>query len=372
MNKHWLQAFAIRGHPRIYDECVLPGFEAILVEATDTQVTVATHNLFKTELRTMPWSKFVHDFMFDARATAENQALLLRNTMRSIATKLGPGVAATVERFLDEPPTVAEVVVNKPKKPAPAGALVRSDYHRHTCIELRRDSELVTFVPLAEGGLDVCQRDVKDFDQEYLTALPDYPVPQAAKLYVQFAQHLGASPEAMRELAQFIIISKKELDMATAKPVTATTKPAAPAKTTAAAKAKGAAAPKAAKAPKEKKPSAASRFQELIMAGKLTDDAIFEQVKKEFGLGDDKRGYVTWYRNHLRKTGKNPPAALEAKGAVAKPAKDAAVGKPASKAKDQVKPAAAAVKKPAAVKTAPVAKKATVKAAAPAPEQKAA
>ena len=65
--------------------------------------------------------------------------------------------------------------------------------------------------------------------------------------------------------------------------------------------------------PGAKKLSASSRFQELIMEGELTDDAIFAKVQAEFGLSDDKRSYVQWYRKHLTKEGKNPPPAKGAK-----------------------------------------------------------
>lgn len=57
--------------------------------------------------------------------------------------------------------------------------------------------------------------------------------------------------------------------------------------------------------------SAAQMFQDLIMAGNLTDDKIFEKVQAKFGLSDDKRSYVAWYRNKLKKDGKKPPAAKE-------------------------------------------------------------
>lgn len=67
-------------------------------------------------------------------------------------------------------------------------------------------------------------------------------------------------------------------------------------------------AERAARGPVEKKPSAASRFQDLIMEGKKSDDDIFKIVQKEFGLDDSKRSYVGWYRNKLKKDGKNPPA----------------------------------------------------------------
>lgn len=65
-------------------------------------------------------------------------------------------------------------------------------------------------------------------------------------------------------------------------------------------------------APKVRKPSASAMFAELIMAGVLTDDQIFAQVQAAFGLSDDKKSYTKWYRNDLRKKGKNPPAAVVA------------------------------------------------------------
>ena len=102
-------------------------------------------------------------------------------------------------------------------------------------------------------------------------------------------------------------------------------------------------AAKTARAPaetKEKKPSAASRFQELIMEGKRTDDEIFSIVQKEHGLPDSKRNYVTWYRNYLKKQGKAPPPAIGGD----EPKKDSA---PAKKA-----PAAAAKSGPPKKKSA--------------------
>ena len=72
---------------------------------------------------------------------------------------------------------------------------------------------------------------------------------------------------------------------------------------------------KAAKAAKPKKdtskPSAATRFRELIMAGKLTDDEIFVTMQKEYGLDKSKRGYVQWYRKDLEKQGQKPPKPVE-------------------------------------------------------------
>jgi hypothetical protein len=158
-----------------------------------------------------------------------------------------------------------------------------------------------------------------------------YPVEKACQLFVNYSQTLGATKEAMDYLGQIINVSKQELEMATTKKQTAAEKPAAakavkPVAKTAAAKptevkagrraidpvVKAKPAEKPAK-PGEKKMSAAQMFQDLIMAGKLTDDQIFEKVQAEFGLDEKKRGYVKWYRNHLKKQGQNPPEAKVAK-----------------------------------------------------------
>lgn len=85
-------------------------------------------------------------------------------------------------------------------------------------------------------------------------------------------------------------------------------------KTTAEAKAANTKSVAKTKAPREQRVTVASRFQELIMKGGKTDQAIFDIVKDEFGLDDKKRSYVGWYRNYLRKKGQNPPAPVKAKG----------------------------------------------------------
>jgi hypothetical protein len=344
MDKSWLRAFAWRTKLRQYDEIFLPGFEAVVISADEKIVKVATHDLFKTELHEVESDEFFRTYVFEPMMPAETNAAFLRNTMRTIANKVSPGVALALERYLDAPPTMEEVPVTKPKKgAAPSGARVCADYHRHSCIELSRDDSAVDYILLsAEGGLSVERAGVESFDETYKPT-DTYPIDRAARLYVEFAQHLGATEEAMHALAKFTTVSEKELKMATAKapgaadgakkptpavknapaakkttekkpveaakasaPATKTSKPATAAKT---------AAVKIEKAPKEKKATAAARFQDLIMEGKLDDDAIFATVKKEFGLDDDKRGYVTWYRNYLTKKGKNPPAAKEVKKA---------------------------------------------------------
>lgn len=206
------------------------------------------------------------------------------------------------------------------KKVAVAASPVRADHNRHTCIEIRREGETVHYIPLSIEGFELCTMSAERFDNEYLP-LPDYPVERAAKLYAEYAASLGGSTEAMQALAAFTTISQKEIDMATAKKAAAAAK--TPAKTAAVKTkkpipgrgpkaAKPAAKPaKAAKEPGERKPSAATMFKTLIMEGKLTDAQIFAKVQKEFGLDDNKRSYVKWYRNDLVKKGEKPPAAKE-------------------------------------------------------------
>lgn len=216
------------------------------------------------------------------------------------------------------------------KKQAPA-IMPCHDHNRRTCIQVDRSAGLVKFIPLdIILGLEVHSTSADSFDQRF-TPMEGYPVEKACQLFVNYSQTLGATKEAMEYLGQVINVSKQELEMATAKKQTTAEKPAATKAANAAAKKPAAKttevkagrravdpvvkvkpAAKPAKAG-EKKPSAAQMFQDLIMAGKLTDDQIFEKVQAEFGLDEKKRGYVKWYRNHLKKSGANPPEAKVAK-----------------------------------------------------------
>ncbi len=197
------------------------------------------------------------------------------------------------------------------------------DHQRRTCIQVERAAGLVKFIPLDVSlGLEVHSTSTDSFDQRF-TPMEGYPVEKACQLFVNYSQTLGATKEAMDYLGQVINVSKQELEMATAKKQTTAEKPAtnpaakkaAPVKTAKVEKPTAKAAKPAAKPAKagEKKPSAAQMFQDLIMVGKLTDDQIFEKVQAEFGLDEKKRGYVKWYRNHLKKQGQNPPEAKVAK-----------------------------------------------------------
>lgn len=202
------------------------------------------------------------------------------------------------------------------------------DHQRRTCIQVERAGNVVKFIPLDVSlGLEVHSTSADSFDQRY-KPMEEYPVAKACQLFVNYSQTLGATKEAMGYLGQIINVSKQELDMATAKKQTQVESPAAKPAAKKAAAAKVTKTPekevkagrravgpvvKVTAKPGEKKPSAAQMFQDLIMAGKLTDDQIFEKVQEKFGLDDKKRGYVKWYRNHLKKSGANPPEARVSK-----------------------------------------------------------
>lgn len=223
--------------------------------------------------------------------------------------------------------TAATAVKSPASKPAQAPKLpeakVCADHQRRTCILLERDADRAKYVALdVENGLDLAIAEPKHFDERF-KPLVDYPVEKAAALYVEYARGLGATEQVMRLLGKLTPVTNEDIEMATKKKAARAASPVKTAKKTAAKKATTTAAKAAKKATGEKKeraprgPTAASKFQELILQSKdgktadLTDDQIFTKVQKEFGLDDSKRSYVKWYRNYLTKQGKNPPAPKE-------------------------------------------------------------
>lgn len=255
-------------------------------------------------------------------------------------------------------------------------AKVCRDFNSRTCIELSRDGNTVSVIPLEILGLDVINMRLTEFDKTYKPML-DYPIEKAAALYVEYAKTLGASKQAMEALSKLTTVTPEEIVMATTKTRTrdaesTDTKPKKGKsgsmfddkklmdnvqkeieKTTAARKAKDSAKPKITNTKPEPEPaskpgkavksttkpevkpivksggkvtpgkavkpakaaavhvdgdhkSASSMFKDLIMNAvklKLTDGAIFAQVQDKFGLDDNKRSYVKWYRKNLAKKG---------------------------------------------------------------------
>lgn len=192
--------------------------------------------------------------------------------------------------------------------------MVCADFQRRTCLALSEDLGLVSYIPLSiENGFNVEVMSVKAFSELY-KQLADYPPARCAALYAQYAVAVGGSQEALDHLGRLTPLTQKEIDMATAKKTSRTTKaavdkPAAKAAPKTAAKTSKKPATKAAKTAKVASTSAAQMFKDLIMAGNLTDDKIFEKVQAAFGLDDKRRSYVAWYRKDLAKKGAKPPAA---------------------------------------------------------------
>lgn len=321
---HWMKHFAFRQNPRQYEDHELLGHVALVVDVEPTYIRFVTHSLHRVEVIELMKEDFFAMFTMDPILTPLRSAHELRQA-KNIMTVVPPATEV-IEQHISTPPSLEDFVVknqptSKAAKAVQKTAKVCCDFNRRTCIEIERKDGKTYYIPLASTGLDLESLDEKDFDGIY-KLVDDYPAEKAAKLYAEYAQHLGASKEAMQQLAKLVPILDKEIQMATAKkatnaavkaaktPVPAKKAPAA--KKTAAKSAPSAKTP-AVKTPKvaagDKKPSAASRFQELIMEGKLSDSAIFAKVQAEFGLDDKKITYVKWYRNHLEKQGKKPPAA---------------------------------------------------------------
>lgn len=210
------------------------------------------------------------------------------------------------------------------------------DHQSRTCIQVDRTPTVVKFIPLdILVGLQVNTMPTKEFDQLY-KPMVGYPADKACQLYASYSQNIGASKEALDYLGKVIPITAQEIHMATKRQATAISQAEVKAATKEPTKAQRAKAvakvipepkvvakpatktpsvkPQVTKTPVtkveksgDKKPSASQMFQDLIMEGKLTDDQIFAKVQDAYGLDEKKRGYVKWYRNHLKKSGVNPP-----------------------------------------------------------------
>jgi hypothetical protein len=165
--------------------------------------------------------------------------------------------------------------------------------------------ETVRFLANELGGLyqtvELVGMERHEFDASFTPSEDDLPA--QLQIYAEHANDFGIGPAA-----------KECLTALTTQPIEGLTIMPAAAKKTAAPKAAAATKPATPKAekpklvpkaekPAAKRPSVSSRICELIMAGKLSDDAIFATVQKEFGLDDSKRGYVSWNRSHMRKQG---------------------------------------------------------------------
>lgn len=172
------------------------------------------------------------------------------------------------------------------------------DYQGRTCLLVKRANSQVRFIPLdVAEGLKVLSLSDKNFDARF-KPMPDYPAKKAVQLYVRFAEETGATKEAMELLGTQVKLSKDQVAKATTKVVTVKAQDGTKTQKVVV---RG-------EGRKKEGGSASSMFQELILAGELTDDDIFLQVQKKFNLDPSRRSYVGWYRKKLIKDGKDVPA----------------------------------------------------------------
>jgi hypothetical protein len=199
------------------------------------------------------------------------------------------------------------------------------DGQGRTAIRLLTDGNEVKFLPMINEGIFVTYASVSNFKMRFPFSQKDPQGPEglrkatvraAARCYVTHATFAGASEEALAELEKLVPITKKEKETimtvkkSSMKPETEKSGKKVPEKKAAAPKA---AAPKVAGDGTKKRSGAAATFRELIMQGRLTDDQIFTEVQKRHpDISADKRSYVAWYRNDLKKKGENPPAPKKA------------------------------------------------------------
>lgn len=218
------------------------------------------------------------------------------------------------------------------------GMVACYDHQRRTCIKVESNGAQVKFIPLdITDGLAVSIISEEIFNQRF-KPMDGYPIEKACQLYLGYSQNIGATQESLDYIGKVINITNEEYNMATAKNQSKLVAPSNKTKKVVSGVEKStkksmsdkevevgftsgpsvkikSVEVKSNKTPKNKVPkktsvkklSASQVFKNLIMAGKLTDLQIFDQVKAEFGLDDSKRGYVKWYRNHLKKQGLNPP-----------------------------------------------------------------
>jgi len=87
-------------------------------------------------------------------------------------------------------------------------ARVVVDKNRKTAIEVSRQAGMVKFIPLVIDGFDTENELVLDFDKRWRDAA--YPLERCAKLFVGYAQDIGATKDALIELAKWTKVSDKE------------------------------------------------------------------------------------------------------------------------------------------------------------------
>lgn len=303
-----LECFVFRHRPQRYSHFEFAGNTTVVGKVTAKTIKIVTCNVYHVMTLELSHEEFFTQYFVDPGVETRIAARLLRSYYTSTTKNLKPGDFETdsiLSSIIEKALTEKDFKMKKVK----TTAIVHIDDHRRTCIEIYRKNGDVHYIAVEYGeSIEIHQEQEKDFDKRF-KLLEEYPVEKAARLFVEYAKYLGATEPALNKLAQLCNLSKseKEAIMATAKKSAKKTEAAKPTKKEPSKPAK----PIVKKAPAVKKESgsAAQMFKDLIMAGKMTDDQIFKKVQEKFGLSDNKRSYVNWYRKHLEKQGAKPPKA---------------------------------------------------------------
>lgn len=194
----------------------------------------------------------------------------------------------------------------------------RSETGRYALAKLDEDGDVLVLT-IEDGKVLDRYMTKDDFSSVYSISMGNYAHATSAKVFQSYAAAAGQrlSPAAKAFLTELTSKQTRSTTMANAakKSEKKVSKPSAvesAEKRSTQAPTKSPAVAKAAKEKQAPRETASKMFRELIMDGKLNDDQIFQKVQAKFGLGDEKRNYVKWYRNHLKKTGHNPPEAKKA------------------------------------------------------------
>jgi len=265
------------------------------------------------------------------KATARKKSVKRSSAARvkvSAETAPQPRAMLTSDRAVTPRPGVLPPLTPAQRKAQAACQLVMTEQGR-TAIVLGESDGEVRYLPMAGEGIFVNYLDRKRFGEMYVhnqrnpvspAGLASSNVGSAARTYVLHMTYAGGSDEALEELAKLVPITPQEKEkIMEAKKIRAEGLPRVSGTAGASLPKKG--GTKKAGGATRQRTGAAATFRELIMKGGLTDDQIFEAVcKRHPEVTPDKRSYVAWYRNDLRRRGEKPPEPKGAKKGGAKAA----------------------------------------------------
>ena len=338
--------FAFRHLPRVYGTTQLLGHEALVTEDDGKTVTVVTHDLCAFGVLKLERGQFLESFVPDLSLDPGSHAVNMHAWFHNIRPE-GQS-ASLVEAAIKKQPKLEDLTVSKPKGKPNLAAHVCQDFNRRTCIVVERTEARVVYVPLTDQGLDVVEAPVDKFDRDY-KLLDGYPVEKAAKLYVEYARHLGSAKEAMAALGRLVQVPQADVDAALKARVAMQAKRPAPAETpkfddkhterrkqrlgraaakvaeqrpvvrvakqdetdlpwdeepvVKAARKPGGASVKPQETAKSRAEGVGTFCEHLILKGKSNEE-VLAAAKKQFPDKNPSASSINWYRNKLKREGK--------------------------------------------------------------------